>query len=273
MRTPWAGALSLLLSVFALPFCLAEGETCGDPPFEDCGEGEFCHALGGLCAAPYPYGICLKVPSICPAHWDPVCGCDRQIYPNECFARMARVPVARLDGSCPPVCAPGVPCDTGDVCYTPAGQCSTNGSCISWWLDCPDTCSPVCGCDGVTYRNSCLAHVLGTTVEYYGACEHPEHLMIDDVEGRADGGLAWQAHPDATAYHVYREVVVAGPATGATYCYASSLEQNALPPGEDPEPGDLWLLLVSGVFESGEGPLGLGPGCAPRQTEQPCDGS
>lgn len=73
----------------------------------------------------------------------------------------------------------GIPCEEGLICILPPGLCEyfdLMGTCAE--LPCPTTYEPVCGCDGITYRNACFAHLLGTApptvahrgVDYEGVC-------------------------------------------------------------------------------------------------------
>lgn len=43
--------------------------------------------------------------------------------------------------------------------------------------ECPDKYEPVCGADGITYKNDCDAVNSGTKVDYYGACDVIENFM------------------------------------------------------------------------------------------------
>ena len=41
---------------------------------------------------------------------------------------------------------------------------------------CPKTVEPVCGVNGITYKNGCMAKKHGVNVNYYGACKTVEHF-------------------------------------------------------------------------------------------------
>jgi len=70
-------------------------------------------------------------------------------------------------GECPSVGACGGPgniaCPEDQFCSRPDGVCDplSLGICADVPSDCPSVVDPVCGCDGVTYSNSCYADVAG----------------------------------------------------------------------------------------------------------------
>lgn len=79
--------------------------------------------------------------------------------------------------SVPPQCpcggVLGIPCDAPDqFCKLPIGACccDAEGKCALMPSACPDIDEPVCGCDGVTYVNSCEADAVGMNIAHLGAC-------------------------------------------------------------------------------------------------------
>jgi Kazal-type serine protease inhibitor domain len=68
-------------------------------------------------------------------------------------------------------CLTNTDCAISDYCNKVLGNCSGIGSCSSPPPFCPKLVSPVCGCDGMTYENSCLASQALTSVAYDGNCE------------------------------------------------------------------------------------------------------
>lgn len=75
------------------------GEICGGFFGIPCGPGEFCKLpVGGCCCD--RAGVCTVPPSSCPPDWNPVCGCDRITYTNECWADAARMSLNN-PGTCP----------------------------------------------------------------------------------------------------------------------------------------------------------------------------
>ncbi len=74
------------------------------------------------------------------------------------------------------------PCPAGTFCKLVAGVCSpteTVGVCIAVPQVCTEIFSPVCGCDGATYSNACVADAAGVNVDHEGECG-----------GRVCGGIA-----------------------------------------------------------------------------------
>ena len=67
-----------------------------------------------------------------------------------------------------------VACPGGQFCATPDGQCGGTGQCQPEPQVCPAIAMLVCGCDGKTYGNSCMANTVGVSVSTTGACGAPQ---------------------------------------------------------------------------------------------------
>ena len=163
------------------------GLVCGGTAGDTCMEDQFCKREEGECDEDAE-GLCTDIPTVCPAIFDLVCGCDGETYVNECMADAAGVTVAYLgecDGGSGEACGgtTGVTCDEGQYCETAEGECDEDaeGTCAAIPTECPLTLDPVCGCDGMTYDNDCYAAAAGVNVASMGECE---------AGGEACGGTA-----------------------------------------------------------------------------------
>ncbi len=160
-----------------------------------CPQGSYCAYDVGQCLVDDAQGVCQPIPTdvACLDIYDPVCGCDGQTYGNACYALLAGVSVAS-EGECGGGSTLGeacgtrgtvITCDPGQVCIRPlgadCGRYDTPGVCTIPPQACSKQYDPVCGCDGQTYSNACMANAAGVSVDYEGECQKPS------TEGQACG--------------------------------------------------------------------------------------
>lgn len=144
--------------------CSADGE---------CQLGEMCQKPTGLCGGE---GECVVPSGACTRDYVPVCGCDGVTYGNECTAHAQGINVASMGECGVATGCGGEECDAQQYCELPVGSCgleASSGQCSDAPTVCGEIYAPVCGCNGVTYDNECMAAGSGINVAYQGACSLP----------------------------------------------------------------------------------------------------
>ena len=96
--------------------------------------------------------------------------------------------------ACTRSCTADAECGPAEYCS--AATCGGPGTCVPVPSgDCPTIYAPVCGCDGATYANTCVAAAAGVNVASTGECSAGGRCAAQDARGVGDCpgilGLAW----------------------------------------------------------------------------------
>ena len=195
-QTAWSVCL------FAAAFALA-APGCDDPAV---GDGEVAQPNFTPPYDPTPEDISAAPEDCdCPKVGDPVCGSDGGTYANACKAACADVEVEH-DGPCIPTqCANDEACGDGEFCDF-GDSCGGVGTCAPEPEFCYRKLAPVCGCDGETYENSCLAHAAGVSVAEKGECADAcvctlEYVPVCGTDGETYGNACAAGCADVEVEH------------------------------------------------------------------------
>jgi len=92
---------------------------CGRPDDRPCPSGQFCEFPVGACNPMGQSGVCTPTGQLCPAVWDPVCGCDGTTYGNSCEADQAGVTIQHPGPCITQPCSATRNLSTDDLSYCP----------------------------------------------------------------------------------------------------------------------------------------------------------
>jgi len=107
-----------------------------------------------------------------------------------------------------------IPCPQDHYCHRMKGDCGGVGQCKPKPVACTFELDPVCGCDGVTYSNSCIANGFDAPIACRGVCPCPP--PCSEPDGCLDVGPVLCEINDvaARAYAMYLPVRLFEPPVG-----------------------------------------------------------
>jgi hypothetical protein len=141
------------------------GAICGGLAGSSCPPGDYCDYPDKMCGGNDGEGTCTPAPLGCPDIYEPVCGCDHQVYGNSCAADAAGSDVDDLGGCTPP---PGMFGCGANFCELASQYCEivgpgVEGGTTSYTCQqLPAGCGapPSCGClTNVTCGGDCMTTV------------------------------------------------------------------------------------------------------------------
>lgn len=114
-------------------------------------------------------GKCATKAELCPIFPDPVCGCDGVTYDNACTASAYGANIDSTGAACATVttCTSDTDCTVG-FCFKNSCEPTAEGTCETKPPFCLVIGDGVCGCDGNTYTNECLAKKAGVSIDPTG---------------------------------------------------------------------------------------------------------
>jgi Kazal-type serine protease inhibitor domain len=122
-------------------------------PAQECGDDCDCYATRTFATS------CPLDCANCDSYWT----CEE----NRCLEHCGPFPPDR----CESLCFDNESCGPEAFCRKPVGRCDGLGACHPRPVPCPNVVDPVCGCDGQTYANECVAGNAGVALAHRGPCE------------------------------------------------------------------------------------------------------
>ena len=131
-QSPWRSGRTVILTLcwLLLLGVVSDAEAqsaCSDN--SGCAPDQYCATPPGACEEP---GTCAARPDVCAAIVDPVIGCDKRKYSNECEAHAAGVSVIHK-GDCGSLteCNTNTDCEDNQACIKRDGDCDGPGFCVN----------------------------------------------------------------------------------------------------------------------------------------------